>query len=691
MVLFRLTRTYSIASLIGIGIVAIVLSVFYRTLAVRSLIEHETSSNVAIAKALSNVIWPRYANFVTRSSNIAPQALALQPEISSLRSEVLQKIHGLRVVKVKIYNLDGLTVFSTEPAQIGNSGADNSGFQQARNGEVNSNLVFSAHFSSTEQVIENRNLLSSYIPVHGTRDGEVEGVFEVYTDVTMLVEDIKKTERTVFGVITLLLLLLYLFLFMIVRRASRIIKMHESEERKAQAEQIHYMAYHDALTTLPNRAMFKEKYQQVCSGAMQSVSPLGILFLDIDRFKVINESLGHDGGDAVLVKTAKRIRECIQDSDTAFRLGGDEFIVILQNSLSIEDAAQKAKKLLRKISKPMLIGDRNIVVTASIGIAVFPGATKDAQRLLKDANSAMHEAKDSGRNRCVFYTQEMNALAQQNHEFELGLHNALAKQEFIIHYQPRVNAALGTVTGVEALLRWQHSSRGLIMPEIFIPMLEETGLIIPVGEWVLQHACMHCKRWHDNGHSTLRVSVNLSMKQFRGGSLLTSVRRALKKSGLPARFLELELTESVLVNDAENALSLMNELKKIGVWIAIDDFGTGYSSLNYLRHFPIDLLKIDRTFINEVTTNPGDAAITTTIAAMAKNLHIGMLAEGVETREQEQFLKSLGCHEMQGFLFSKPLTDEQVSTEIRKLDVLLKLAGVESGNNISAIGRSATG
>jgi EAL domain-containing protein (putative c-di-GMP-specific phosphodiesterase class I) len=339
----------------------------------------------------------------------------------------------------------------------------------------------------------------------------------------------------------------------------------------------------------------------------------------------------------------------------------------------------------------MSVGERNIVVTASIGIAVFPGATKDAQRLLKDANTAMHEAKESGCNRCVFYTQEMNALALQDHDFELGLHNALAKQDFIIQYQPRVNAALGAVTGVEALLRWQHPSRGLIMPDIFIPMLEDTGLIIRVGEWVLQQACVQCKRWHDSGHSSLRVSVNISMKQFRGGSLLTSVRRALKKSGLPARFLELELTESVLVNDAEHALSLMNELKKIGVWISIDDFGTGYSSLNYLRHFPIDLLKIDRSFINEVTTNPSDAAITTTIAAMAQNLNIGILAEGVETHEQEEFLKSVGCHEMQGSLFSKPVAVEQVGAEIRKIDILLKLEGVKSVKNISALGKSATG
>ena len=685
---FRLTRVYSVASFFGIALVAIALSMFYRTIAVRSLVEHETQTNVSITQALSNSLWPKYANFVARAASIPSAELSAQPEVASLREEVLEKIRGLRVVKIKIYNLDGLTVYSTEPGQIGERKTGNIGFLQAKAGEIKSELVFRDHFSATEQVIENRNLLSSYIPVRRTPESPVEGVFEIYSDVTSLVADIGDTEHTVMGGITGMLLLLYFFLFTIVRRADRIIHAHENEERKAQAEQIHYMAYHDPLTGLANRALFKDRFQHAVAVAARTQSPVGIMFIDIDRFKVINDSLGHEGGDVVLIEAAKRIRACLRASDTACRIGGDEFTVILEHLPTSEDAAQAATRLIKKFSEPLKVGGREIIVTASIGISIYPGATQDVQRLLKDANAAMHEAKESGRNRHVFYTQEMDARAQESHEYEMGLHKALQNGEFLVYYQPRVNTATGKVVGAEALLRWQHPSRGLVMPDSFIPLLEDTGLVIPVGEWVLQQACRQCRCWHDAGYASLSVSVNLSMKQFSAGTLLASVQRALEESGLPPRFLELELTESVLVDDAEQALDLMRELKKIGVSISIDDFGTGYSSLNYLRRFPIDLLKIDSSFIRDVVHNRGDAAITTTIAVMAKSLRLGILAEGVETRDQARFLRAIGCHEMQGFLFGPAIPAEDFGAQIETLDVP-KLAGFEPKSVLNAPGNSA--
>jgi diguanylate cyclase (GGDEF)-like protein len=686
--MFRLTRTYSVASFFGIVLVTIALGIFYKTVAVRSLIVHETLANVSLTQSISNTLWPVYADFVSRAATIPPPELGRQPEISRLREDVLQKINGLRVVKIKIYNLDGLTVYSTEPKQIGEDKSHNSGFLKAKAGHTESDLVFRDHFSATEEIIVNRNLLSSYIPIRKTPHDPVEGVFEIYSDVTPLVAEIERTEYTVLGGVTILLLLLYLFLLMIVRRADRVIKVHENEERKAQAEQIHYMAYHDPLTGLANRALFKDRFQHAVAVAARTQSPLGIMFIDIDRFKVINDSLGHEGGDAVLIEAAKRIRACLRASDTACRIGGDEFTVILENLPTSEDAAQAALRLIQKFAEPLKIGGREIIVTASIGISIYPGATHDVQRLLKDANAAMHEAKESGRNRHVFYTQEMDARAQESLEYEMGLRKALPNGEFRIYYQPRVNTATGKVVGAEALLRWQHPSRGIIAPDNFIPLLEDTGLVIPVGEWVLLQACRQCQGWHDAGKTSLNVSVNLSMKQFRSGSLLASVRRALKESGLPPRFLELELTETVLVDDAEQALDLMRELKDIGVSISIDDFGTGYSSLNYLRRFPIDLLKIDSSFIRDVVHNRGDAAITTTIAVMAKSLRLGILAEGVETREQARFLKTIGCHDMQGHLFGPAIPAEDFRAQLETLDVP-KLAGFEPKSIPNVPGNSA--
>ncbi len=675
--MFRLTRNYSIASLVGIVLVAVALGFFYRTIAVRSLIEHETLSNVSIAQSLSNGLWPAYANFVARAAGTPAPELTRQPEMADLHKDVVQKIRGLRVAKVKIYDMNGFTVYSTDAAQIGEKKENNVGLQKARGGEIASDLVFRDHFSASEQAITDRNLLSSYIPIRTSPGGPVEGVFEIYSDVTPLVVDIERTEYRVFGVVSFLLFLLYYFLLMIVRRADRIIRLHENAERRAQAEQIHYMAYHDPLTGLPNRALFKDRFQHAVAVAERTGKPLGVMFIDIDRFKVINDSLGHEGGDSVLIEAAKRIRTCLRASDTACRIGGDEFTVILERLPSTEDAAQAAERLLQKFTEPMKIGGREIIVSTSIGIAVYPGASKDIQRLLKDADIAMHKAKESGRNRHVAYTQEMEARAQEGLEFEQGLRHALQNGEFLLYFQPRVNTATAIVTGAEALLRWQHPERGLVLPDNFIPLLEDTGLVIPVGEWVLHEACLQGRRWHDAGNDSLNVSVNLSMKQFRAGTLLGSVRRALKESGLPPWALELEITESVLVDDVEQALNLMHELKQIGVSLSIDDFGTGYSSLNYLRRFPIDLLKIDGSFIRDVIRNRGDAAITTTIAVMAKTLRLGLLAEGVETREQARFLKTIGCHAMQGYLFGEPVSADSFGSLLGDMDVL-KLAGFDN-------------
>ena len=688
--MFRLTRVYSIVSFLGILLVAIAIGVFYRTIAVRSLIEHETQANVSLTQALSNTLFPKYSDFVAQAAGIPPNELGKRPEVASLREDVLQKIQGLRVVKVKIYDLHGLTVFSTEPREIGEKKSNNAGFQKAKSGETASDLVFRDHFSATEQVIENRNLLSSYVAFRRNPGGPIEGVFEIYTDVTALVKDIRRTEYTVLAGVTVLLFLLYLFLLIIVRRADRIIRHHESEERRSQQEQIHYMAYHDPLTGLPNRALFKDRLQHAVNYVERNGLSIGILFIDLDRFKNINDSLGHEAGDRVLIEAAKRIRSCLREVDTACRIGGDEFMVILERLSSADEAVLAAGRLINKFAEPVRVGSREILVTISVGISIYPDVTKDAERLLKDADAAMHAAKDSGRNRYVFYTQELDARAQESIEFEMGLRRALPREEFVIHYQPLVNTGSGAITGVEALLRWQHPERGLIQPNRFIPLLEDTGMIIAVGEWVMLQACRQCQGWHDSGHGALRVAVNLSMKQFRSSSLLANVRQALEVSGLPPRYLELELTESVLVDDAEQALEMMRALKKIGVSLSIDDFGTGYSSLNYLRHFPVDLLKIDGSFIREVVRNRGDAAITAAIVALARSLHLGILAEGVETREQASFLRSIGCHDLQGMLFCGALAPEQLAPLLGNLNVL-KLAGVEPDPIVTGTGNSATG
>jgi diguanylate cyclase (GGDEF)-like protein len=652
---FHLTRVYSVASLIGIGLVAIVLSWLYRTVSVDGLLEHETQSNVALAQAMANTIWPQHAEFIAAAGRLPRDQLAARAEIAMLDRDVRQKVRGLNIVRVKIYNLDGLTVYSSEPRQIGEDKSANAGFRLARSGEVASELVYRDHFSAFEQEIEDRNLLSSYIPITHATSGAAEGVFEVYSDVTRLLSDVRRTGYVVVGVVTGLSLLLYIFLFVMVRRADRIIQRHEDEERKMQRDQIRHLAYHDVLTGLANRILFKDRLQHAVAIARRENRSVGLMFLDLDRFKEVNDSLGHESGDQVLVETAARIRACVRQVDTVCRTGGDEFVVILEALSGPEEAETVAERLVQAFTQPMHIANREIVVSLSVGIAICPGPTSDPSRLLSDANTAMRHAKDRGRSHYAFYSAELDERARQNIEYELALRSALANRELVIHYQPRMDLVAGTVQGLEALLRWQRPGKALIQPNDFVPLLEDTGLIIPVGEWVIREACRQCQLWRAAGHRDLRVAVNLSPRQFRSETLVQTVREALTLSGLPAHSLEFELTESVLVEDTDQAARQLRELKETGVRVSIDDFGVGYSSLSYLRQLPIDYLKIDRSFVRDVPHDADAVALATAIAAMAHSLKLGVIAEGVENWEQAKFLRSIECHLMQGYLFAAPL------------------------------------
>jgi diguanylate cyclase (GGDEF)-like protein len=656
---FRLTRDYSIASLIGIGLVAITLGWFYRAISVESLVEHETLSNVALAQAMANTILPKYAGFIATARRLPRDQLASHPAIAQLDQDVKRKVRSLHIIKVKIYDLDGLTVYSSEARQIGEDKSDNAGFRQARAGQVASELVYRDHFSAFEQTVEDRNVLSSYVPVSHTTSGAVDGVFEVYSDVTRLVNETRRTGNGVVAVVIGLSLLLYTFLLVIVRRADRILQEHEDEERKMQRDQIRHLAYHDVLTGLANRILFKDRLQLAIARARRENRAIGLMFLDLDRFKVVNDSLGHGSGDQVLVETAARISACVRELDTVCRMGGDEFAVILESPAGPAEAETVAQRLVQSFAPPMPIGNREIVVSLSIGIAIFPSPTSDPARLLSDAGTAMRHAKDAGRNRYAFYTGELDERTRKNIEYELALRGALDKGEFHIHYQPRMDLETGAVEGFEALLRWQRPGKALVQPDDFVPLLEETGHIVPVGEWVIREACRQCQAWRTAGHSRLNIAVNLSPRQFRSESLVQTVREALATSGLPAGHLELELTESVLVKDTEQAARQLHELKEIGVTVSIDDFGVGYSSLSYLRQLPIDHLKIDRSFVRDVPHDADAAALTSAIAAMARSLKRGVIAEGVENWEQANFLRSIGCHLMQGHLFSVPLPASQ--------------------------------
>jgi diguanylate cyclase (GGDEF)-like protein len=652
--MWKLLRYSQLLALAVLVSVVVSLSLLYRGLVFDALVEAETDSHVALSKTFANVIWPSHAWFVTRAGLLRPQDLAGREEIRLIESDLRQLSQGLGVVKVKIYNLHGLTVFSTDHGQIGQDQSANPGFRRARDGYPASEITFRDNFDAWEGSIADRNIIATYVPVHYHDAAPVEAVLELYSDVTPLVESMQRNQWKILAGVLAAMAAVYAVVQLILTRYRRLLVEKESQ-RIAQEERMRHQAYHDPLTGLPNRASFVEHLHEAMRRAKRAQWPLALLFVDLDLFKRVNDSLGHDAGDRLLRVAAERIRRSVREADMLFRMGGDEFTVLLEDVRGPEEAAMVAQRVIELVCEPLQLQHHEISVTASVGIAMYPRDDVLGERLVKDADTAMYRAKELGRNRYAFFAQEMNQRVESQMLMEAALRHALKNDEFVLHYQPRISAATGRPVGAEALLRWRHPEWGLVEPARFIPLLEETGLIVPVGAWVLSSACGQAKAWHDAGHGGLRVSVNLSSRQFRSDTLLDSVGQALRESGLPAQFLELELTESLLVENVDHAMSVMGKLKAMGAALSIDDFGTGYSSLNYLKRFPIDSLKVDRSFVRDLATSPKDAAIVEAIAALARSLGIGLVGEGVEEPWQADFLRSCYCTELQGYLFGEPV------------------------------------
>lgn len=429
--------------------------------------------------------------------------------------------------------------------------------------------------------------------------------------------------------------------------------------RKQAEERIRHLAHYDELTGLANRSMFSQRLGHALAQARRSGLQLAVLFIDLDRFKNINDTLGHEAGDSVLREVAERLNGCLRESDTVGRLSGDEFVVLLEGIPQPMHCAEVAQKILDAVARPFALETQEFHLTASIGISTYPADSEDLQSLLKNSDVAMYRAKELGKNNFQFYSAQMNIHTLERLALESSLRRALERNEFVLHYQPKVDIRSGRIIGMEALVRWQHPTKGLIPPMQFIPLAEETGLIVPIGEWVLRTACARNKSWQEQGLPPLCISVNLSARQFAYENLLQDVARVLNETGLDAAFLELEITESMVMHDPEHAIELLNKLKAMGISISMDDFGAGYSLLGYLKRFPINSVKIDRSFIKDLPLDGDDAAITQAIIAMAHGLKLKVIAEGVETGEQLNFLRAHGSDEMQGYYFSKPLPEHE--------------------------------
>jgi len=454
-------------------------------------------------------------------------------------------------------------------------------------------------------------------------------------------------------------------------------------ERKRAEETIRQLAYHDGLTGLPNRTLFEDRVTVALAQAQRKEGFVAVMFLDLDRFKIVNDTVGHTFGDQLLREVADTLSNLVREGDTVARMGGDEFTLLLPEVIEASEAVEIAERILETLRQPWKINGREYRVTTSIGIALNPSDGETAQSLLRNADTAMYRAKEQGRDNYQLYTAAMNNKIMEQLALENSLRDGIKQEEFVVHYQPQVEISSGRIVGTEALVRWQHPERGLVSPIDFIPVAEETGLIVPLGAWVLQTACDQNMAWQQAGHAPIPVAVNLSARQFQERDLLDTVTQTLEESGMDPEYLQLEITEGAAMQDVESTTRTLRALREMGVQIAIDDFGTGHSSLSYLRSFPVSALKIDSSFVRDLTIDPNDAAITAAILAMADSLALKVIAEGVETEEQLAFLSEHGCDEMQGFLFSKAVPPDEFE-ELLGRDGL----GRNVANRVSGSGKS---
>ena len=690
--MFKLLRYFSLTSFVSVVIIAGVLGAFYREIAVQSLVAMGEANNAAVARILTNSLWPTLAPFLASAEKLPPDVLATHPDHDQFAAALASRLQGLSVSKVKLYDLKGRTIFSTEAGEIGADMSANAGFQSARYGGIASELIPGDDSAGDGQGARNGNLLSTYTPVRQPADGAIRAAFEIYDDVTPSLARVERTQRMVMLAVFSILCLLYGVLFVIVRHADGVIQRQyrqrdaaeralrraqhtleqrveartaelaranaglqaEIGERRLADQRVVHMAHHDALTGLPNRTLLADRVGQAIARAHRRGGKLAVLFLDLDRFKNVNDSLGHAIGDLLLTAVAVRIKGCLREEDTAARLGGDEFIISLPDVVDAAEAASVAGRILAELARPFAIGEHQLHADGSIGISLYPRDGNTAETLMRNADTAMYHAKESGRANYQFFNAQMTERVSHRLTMETELRRALERGEFALHYQPLVNLNGARIEGAEALLRWPQSDRRMLPPTEFIPIAEETGLIIPLGEWVLLEACAQAQAWQAR-QPGLRIAVNLSARQFRQRDLIGMVERVLGETGLAPGLLELELTESMLMHHAEETVMILQRLNEMGVRLAIDDFGTGYSSLSYLKRFPLHTLKVDRSFVRDISTDPDDAAIVTAIVAMARSLGLNVIAEGVETEEQAAFLGSLACQQAQGYYFGRPM------------------------------------
>ena len=658
---FQLVPYFAVTSLLGLLLVLAPLVYFYRHFAAQALQERETRNQLDISRSFASRLWPQYAAYVQGAALLDKQQLAQSPELAGLQKDVLQHMQGLPVVLVKIYDRHGLTVFSTNAAQIGEEKGMDARVQGAITGKVSSAMDSTSLPGAAEA--GGRELFSSYVPLRLRDNQAPEAVLEIGSDASDYLDALSRSAQQLTLVVLGTLAVLYAFLFSIVRRADSNLRRQARRENLAHEALLNHQALHDPLTGLPNRESLARHMDALLRTMQAAGQKCAVLCLGLDGFKEINDSVGHQVGDAALLEVGRRLETEFGDSDITARMGGDEFVVTLAGftaAVAVERIVLAVERIQRAVaSRPIMYSGHDLSLTASVGVAIYPDDGRNVAELLQAADMALSHAKKAGRNGYQFHTIGMNDHALAMLRVERDLRRALDEDQFVLHYQPKIDLETGHITGAEALVRWEHPTRGLVGPGEFILVAEERGLIVALGEWVMHEACRQNKAWQQAGMAPLPIAINLSAVHFQQSTLLRDVQQTLYDHALPSRCLELELTESSILQDTKTTISTMNRLKAVGVMLALDDFGTGYSSLSQLKGLPLDNLKLDQSFVRGLPDDSDDLAICTAVIAMGRALGLKVIAEGVESTEQLAVLRALGCDVGQGYLFARPLPAQQ--------------------------------
>ena len=662
--MFKLIRNFMIMGVLGVILVTVLLGHLYREVAVKNTIELGVRENVAFSKMFINNIWPEFEPFVNDMKDRSGHELSLHPALSDFKKAVRIQSAGLEILNIHVNALNGNTIFSTDTQQLGSNRQENAGFKEASGGQVATETAYRDQVNSQHGLKLGRNIIINYVPVYIAGNSKIKAVFEIHSDITQFMHEIDRNQNNAYFVISGILSILLCVLYFVVKYADKNIKRHAAQIEDQQ-KIIESQLYHDSLTGLPNRTLFMDLLKQAMQKAQEKNQLLGLLFIDLHGFENVNDTLGYAMGDSLQLQVSQRLKQCVRKEDSVARFYGSEFVIILEPIFNMDEVEEIVRKLLEAISEPFCVDGNELFLTPSVGITLYPFADDSIDTLIKNAKVAMHQARNAGRNTYRLYCPTMSRKSTTLFSMERALRKALEREEFELHYQPLMQLQTGKILGVEALVRWRSPELGLIPPLDFIPLLEETGLIMPVGQWILESACQQGVKWQQQGIPLLKVNVNVSAVQFLQKGIINQVINALEMSGLKSQLLDLEITESLLINDATNSIKTLDALNELGVALSVDDFGTGYSSLSYLKRIPIETLKVDKSFIRDIAFDTDDAAIVDAICSLSRSLRLNIIAEGVETHEQLNFLRNLGVGTVQGYLLSRPLPASELTEILR--------------------------